>query len=82
MYIGIAKNSLYRKPQYTDMKPMSRRMYLSGRASSIHVPLIYLLKSTKIAEKIKMIEPCPTSPNIMPKRNGKVTMLTTAGFAS
>jgi hypothetical protein len=64
------------------MKPMSKRMYLRGRASSIHVPLIYLLKSTKIAAKIKIIEPCPTSPNIIPKRNGKVTMLTTAGFAS
>jgi hypothetical protein len=29
-----------------------------------------------------MIDPCPISPNIMPKKKGNVTIVITAGLAS
>lgn len=37
---------------------------------------------TRVAPAIVRMEPWPMSPNIIPKKNGKVTIVSTAGFAS
>ena len=44
--------------------------------------IIFLAKSTKYADTKKRIDPWPMAPNIIPKKKGKVAMLSTAGFAS
>jgi len=75
--------SLYINPQKVEKNPMSKSMYLiSTKALKDSLFLRFLLQSHSIIPIMKMKEPWPTSPNITPKRNGKVIIQKYAGLIS
>lgn len=75
--------SLYISPQNTENNPISSSRYLiSTNVFNSEWFLRCFSHIHKTMAKIRNTDPCPTSPNITPKRNGKVTMLKYAGFAS
>jgi len=65
------------------MNPMSRKRYLSW---PIAAQILFAFKEsylkTRKQEKKNKIDPWPISPNIIPKKNGKVMMVNIAGLAS
>ena len=64
------------------MKPIRNNRYLKGKTDLQEPFFKQLLNITKNNPNIIIIDPCPISPNIIPKKNGNVTIVITAGFAS
>jgi len=72
-------------PIYIAKKPIRTNMYLTARSPLVK-PVLYYLKVLSIKHikhpTIRMMEPWPMSPNITPKRKGKVMEVNKAGLAS
>jgi hypothetical protein len=64
------------------MNPIKNSKYLTGRTLLKDPYLRQSLNKIKNNPIIIIIDPCPISPNIIPKKNGKVTIVITAGLAS
>ena len=62
--------------------PMRRSKYRADSKAAGTVPLKDSLPKTSVAAMIKSTDPWPMSPNIMPKKNGNVAIVSTAGLAS
>jgi c-di-GMP-related signal transduction protein len=70
-------------PIYVAKKPINKKQYLAyniGLRDSIFSRKSLKMKKDKAIKNI--IEPCPISPNITPKKKGKLMQVNTAGLAS
>jgi len=64
------------------MIPISKKRYLSG-TNGPKIPFFReFAPKTRMRPRIRKRDPWPISPNIIPKKNGKVTIDTGTGFAS
>lgn len=74
MAIGIDKKSLYINPAKHEKNPINKIVYLKLNKPELDGNFLIILSRNKhiTVPDNASIPPCPTSPNIIPKRKGKV----------
>lgn len=71
-------------PQNVANSPIIKNRYLAFKNPSKNGADLYRqeLNKHKMAPTKSRTDPCPISPNIIPNKNGNVTIVNSAGFAS
>jgi len=70
------------RPQKTAHIPRRTNKYLPAPKTANVDFLRFSWKKVRISPKTSIIVPCPISPNMSPKRKGKLDMVITAGLTS